>query len=103
MKIFISIKKKWLQHRVYKYTLKYQNALSKSEVLSKLSEYYNSAAQDSAKIHAKDYASKESIEFREASANYSLKSSYQKNLSDMYLNKKLDLEEELQYLTYRKT
>ena len=30
MKIFISIKKKWLQHRVYKYTLKYEDAISKS-------------------------------------------------------------------------
>ena len=31
MKFFFKIKKKWLQHRVYKYTLKYEGSMSKSK------------------------------------------------------------------------
>lgn len=99
MKIFISIKKKCLQHRVYKYTLKYQNALSKSEALSKISEDYYYAAKDYESTYGH---SEESLKFRRTSNNYILQSSYQKNLSDIYLNKKLDLEEKLSFLTYRK-
>ncbi len=101
MKILISIKKKWLNHRVYEYTLKSENALSKSEALSKMAETYNLAAEESdRKLHK--YSNK-SITLHKEATNYMLQSSYQKNLSDMYLNKKLDLEEELQNLTYRKT
>ena len=100
MKIFISIKKKWLQHRVYKYTLKYQNALSKSEYLSKLSDDYYSAAKYADKMFGME--TNKSIELHKTSNHYSLESSYKKNLSDMYLNKKLDLEEELNFLTYQK-
>lgn len=100
MKIFISIKKKWLQHRVYKYTLKYQNALSKSESLSKLSDDYYSAAKYSDETFGTNAS--RSIDLHKTSNHYSLESSYQKNLSDMYLNKKLDLEEELHFSTYQK-
>ncbi len=100
MKIFISIKKKWLQHRVYKYTLKYQDTLSKSDYFSKMSTTYNSAAEHADRTYGRDY--NECRNLHKMAADYSLKSSYQKNLSEMYLNKKLDLEEELNSLSYRK-
>lgn len=100
MKIFIGIKKKWLQHRVYTYTLKYQDALSKSNYHSKMSEKYESIAEHYKRNHGTYHS--EFLQNSEMAAEYSLKSSYQKNLSDMYLNKKLDLEERLQYLSYRK-
>lgn len=100
MKFFIGIKKKWLQHRVYKYTLKYQDALSKSDSLFKMSENYNSIAE----YYKNRYGvyRSEFLKNYEMATDYILKSSHQKNLSDIYLSKKLDLEEELQSLTYRK-
>lgn len=100
MKIFIGIKKKWLQNRVYKYTLKYQDALSNSVSLSEMSKKYNLAAEYADKVYGCDYH--KCLELHETAIDYISKSSYQKNLSDMYLNKKLDLENELQALTYRK-
>ena len=96
MKIFISIKKKWLQHRVYKYTLKYQDSLSKSDSLFQLSNSYDNVAH-----YCEDYDYY--LDNCELCQKYKFKSEHYKHLSEIYLSKKLDLEEELQYLTYRKT
>lgn len=96
MKIFISIKKKWLQNKVYKYTLQYQDALAKSICYSKKSEDYESAAKHSDRRYGSCHP--DSIELHEQAADYALKSSYQKNLSDIYLSKKLHLEEEISRL-----
>lgn len=100
MKIFISIKKKWLQHRVYKYTLKYQDSLSKSDSLFQLSNSYDNAAyccKDAFGSNSHYY-----LDNCELCQKYKFKSEHYKHLSEIYLSKKLDLEEELQYLTYHK-
>lgn len=96
MKIFISVKKRWLQNKVYKYTLQSQDALAKSIYYSKKSEDYDSAAKYSDKYYGSSYYG--SLDLHEEAADYSLKSSYQKNLSDSYLSKKLDLEKEISEL-----
>ena len=100
MKIFISIKKKWLQHRVYKYTLKYLDSLSKSDSKFKLSKSYSEAANNRKKLF--DAYDEDVIYYCKLCQKYQFKSEHYKHLSEIYLSKKLDLEEELQYLTYRK-
>lgn len=101
MKIFISIKKKWLQHRVYKYTLKYHDALSKSDSQFQLSNNYNSSAEYYKK---RDFSNdiKNYINACKLCQKYKVKGEYYKHLADIYLDKKLDLEEELQCLRYPK-
>ena len=100
MKIFISIKQKWLQHRVYKYTLKYQDYLSKSDSKSELSKSYREAANDKKELFGA--SDNDFIYYCKLCQKYQVKSAHYEHLAEIYLSKKFDLEEELQYLTYRK-
>ena len=65
-----------------------------------MSIQYNLSAERADLRYGSDY--QKCLELHTTANDYILKSSYQKNLSEIYLSKKLDLEEELQYLTYRK-
>lgn len=93
MKLFNSIRKKWLQHRVYKYSLKSQDALSKSEHFLNLSKQYKSIAQGKCKM----FSSSNELQERDLklSSKYAIKSDHLKHLSDFYLNKQLLLEKQL--------
>lgn len=89
MKILKILRKKWLTHRVYKYTLKYSDALSKSEYYNELSKRYSDAAlmySEHGSIVLSNY---------QHSQEYQLKSKHFKTLADIYLSKKNDLEKEL--------
>lgn len=97
--IFISIKRKWLLFKVYKYTLKYKDALSKSDCYSKTATSFHSMVLHYERIeHFNDKFHKAVQNYRK----YKMKSEHFKNTSDIYLSKKLDAEEELQYLNYKK-
>ena len=100
MKILRILRKKWLCHRVYKYTLKYNDSLSKSDHYHGLSKSYNQAALDIESIYGARYH--ECLEYCKLCQEYKFKGDHYKHLADIYLSKKLDLEEELQYLNYRK-
>lgn len=100
MKFFISIKKKYLQHRVYKYTLKYHDALSKSNSELQLSNNYNEAARYCEKVYGA--GSEFYIKKCQLCQEHKVDSEHYKHLADIYLDKKLDLEEELQFLCYPK-
>lgn len=99
MKIFKVIRKVWLQHRVSKYTLKYEDFSSKSERFRHLAENYQTQVSDLRIVSSEAY--REKIEkYNLESTKYFNKSDHYEHLANMYLDKKLDLEEELQY--YRK-
>lgn len=101
MKIFISIKKKWLQYRVYKYTLKYSNALSKSNYYLELSKNHNNQSASILREFG-IYGRKEALKEKNLSTKYMLESEKFSNRSNIYLDKKLDLEEQLSFLNYPK-
>ena len=93
MKLFDSIRKKWLQHRIYKYSLKSQDALSKSKHFLNLSKRYEAIAQGKCKMFGSgDDSQKRDIKL---SSKYAIKSDHYKHLSDFYLNKQLLLEKPL--------
>lgn len=91
MKILKKIKKKWLQHRVYKYTLKYNDSLSKQKSFDELSSNYNQVAK------AWGPNTENFIKNCKLCHKYKVKGDHYENLADIYLSKKLDLEKELQY------
>ena len=96
MKIFTSIKKKWLQHRVYKYTLKYDDSKSKSNYHFNLAHSYYEIALSNSSFRPL---------FEENIKNYhaeTLKGEHYNNIASIYSDKKLDLEEELQFLKFPK-
>ncbi len=97
MKIFKVIWKAWLQHRVYKYTLKHEDFSSKAERFRHLAEGYESIANDYVE---KNYCSDNYERCTHSATKYFNKGDHYEHLANMYLNKKLDLEEKLQY--YRK-
>ena len=95
MKILKILRKKWLSHRVYKYTLKYDNSLSERDYYYELSKnYYRSALYIEKEFNIAD---SNQIEYFKLSQEYKLKGDQLKNLANIYLSKKLNLEEELQY------
>ena len=78
----------WLQHRVYKYSLKAQDSLSKSEQYLQMSQ------------SLKDPYS--TIDNLKLVAKYAIKGEHYKHLADIYQDKKIDLEEKLCNFTYRR-
>lgn len=90
MKIIKSIRKMWLQHRVYKYSLKAQDSLSKSEQYLKLS------------LSLMDLHPHPDIDDLKLIEKYTIKSGHYKRLADIYQDKKTDLEEKLCNFTYRR-
>lgn len=95
MKIFKVIWKAWLQHRVYKYTLKYEDFSSKSNRFRRLARNYQAQSDD-----AIDDVGEDSKHYNLSATKYFNKSDHCAHLAKMYRNKKLDLEKELQ--CYRK-
>lgn len=97
MKILKILRKKWLRHRVYKYTLKYNDYLSKSDSNYELFKNYNVVVlYKKRNSDANDY-----LDYCKLCQEYKVKGDHYKHLADIYLSKKFDLEEELQYLNYR--
>ena len=93
MKILKILRKKWLTHRVYKYTLEYSNALSKSEYYNELSKrYFKAALIRTRKLGDDDLYV---LSNHKKSLEYQAQSNHFKILADMYLSKKNDLEKEL--------
>ena len=80
----------WLQHRVYKYSLKAQDSLSKSEQYLQLSQYL------------KDPTKSPEIDELKLAAKYTIKGEHYKHIADIYQDKKIDLEEKLCNFTYRR-
>ncbi len=99
MKIFKVIRKALLQYRVDTYTLKYEDFSSKSNRFRCLAEDYRTQASD-LRLERPAMYRKDIEEFNISSTKYFNKSDHCAHLAKMYLNKKLDLEEELRY--YRK-
>ncbi len=102
MKFFFKIKKKWLQHRVYKYTLKYEGSMSKSKYYADMSNRYNESAKDAASYYIKGKGLPNYVKASRLSLKSKLRSDKYKSLANIYLDKKIDLEEELQNLRYPK-
>ena len=98
MKILKILRKNWLIHRVYKYTLKYNNSLSKADYYCNLAKCYSDAALCEKRVYGSYSA--DYIKFSKSCQEFDFKGNRYKNLADIYLNKKIDLEEELGY--YRK-
>ena len=97
MKLFNSIRKKWLQHRISKYSLKSQDALSKSQYFLKLSKSHEALALNIERnfgIYRRD----EKMEHLQTASKYAFKSEHFKHLSDFYLNKQMILEKQLRSL-----
>jgi len=101
MKLLNSIRKKWLQHRVYKYLLKSQDALSKSEQLLELSKNYEALALEVEREFG-IYHRNEKIKHLHVSSKYALKSEHYEHLADIYSRKRVDLDTQLCNLSYRK-
>ena len=100
MNIFRVIRKALLQHRVYKYTLKYEDFSSKSERFHHLAECYEDQASKIPEYVYTDQNRKALEESMVAATQNFIESDHYKHLADIYLSKKLDLEEILQ--CYRK-
>ena len=94
MKIFISIKKKWLQHRVYKYTLKYEDAISKSNYHFNLANNCLIVAAYNKEVYG--VCSLEAVKKEQFEGNY------YEHLASRYLRKKVDLDKKLQSLNVPK-
>lgn len=94
MNLLNIIRKKWLQRRVYKYSLKSQDALSKSEYFLKLSKDYETLALDLEEDFGISGCN-EKMKHLCTSLEYAIKSDHFKHLSDIYLDKKLNLETKL--------
>lgn len=90
MKILKILRKKWLTHRVYKYTLKYSDALSKSKYHKELSEKYLESALWYEYVYFKGCY--HSLERYHNCQEHKVKSEHFKTLADIYLSKKNDLE-----------
>ena len=100
MKILKILRKKWSSHRVYKYTLKYSDALSKSKYHKELSEKYLELALQYE--HEFFKGCKLSLEPYHNCQEHKAQSEHFKTLSEIYLSKKNYLEKELQSLIYNK-
>lgn len=98
MKILKILRKKWLIHRVYKYTLKHNNSLSKADYYCDLAKCYSDAALNVKRIYGS--YNKNYINYSKSCQKLDFKGNRSKNLADIYLSKKIDLEKELGY--YRK-
>lgn len=101
MGIFVNFKKKRLLKKKYRYTLKSKDALSKSEHLIDLSDKYLDLV--SRCICNGPMIYRDDIEkFQKKSYKCKIKAEHHKNISEMYLDMKLDVETELNNLSYRK-
>ena len=80
MKILKILRKKWLSHRVYKYTLKYSDALSKSKYHKELSENYLESSSLLFKFSA------HSLELYNNCQEHKVQSEHFKTLADIYLS-----------------
>lgn len=84
MKIFDSIKKRWIQSKANKYALKRQEALSKSSCYQQLAnDHYNMYIFRKYSLLAKYYL--------QSANHYNILSKSEQNLADKYLNKLLAL------------
>ena len=90
MKILKNLRKKWLRHRVYKYTLKYNDSLSKSDYHYEISKSYNAAALNDKHLYGAN--DRDFLYNCKLCQEYKVKGDHYKNLADVYLSKKLDLE-----------
>lgn len=87
MKILKILRKKWLKHRVYKYTLKYNNYSNKSQYYHNLSDTYYTIASKCSIVNCSKYA-RLSDKFKFKGNKFSI-------IADTYLDKKQDLERNL--------
>lgn len=94
MKILKILRKKWLKHRVYKYTLKYNNYSNKSQYYHDLSDIYCTQASKHFITNYSKYA-RLSNKFKFKGNKFSI-------IADTYLDKKQDLERNLHNCTIYK-
>ena len=99
MNFFKSIKIMWLQHRVYKYTLKSNDYLSKSEAFEESIERYNF-------LFTKRYKyvgiCSDHEKYISNIRKFTIKSKKFYNRSKIFLDKKIDAEIALSNMQYRK-
>ena len=87
MRIFNSIKKMWLQSRVYRCRLKKEDASSDSEQLLKLAKYHENQSLQH------DYGCAD--EHAKLATKYGRKGEHYKHVAAIYLEKETDLMEKL--------
>lgn len=92
MKILKILRKKWLSHRVYNYTLKYNNYSNKSQYYNDLSDIYYTQAQAS-KCFISEWS-----EYARLSNKFQFKGNKFSIIADAYLDKKQVLERNLHNL-----
>ena len=92
MKILKILRKKWLSHRVYKYTLKYNNYSNKSQYYHDLSDIYYTQMQAS-KCFISEWS-----KYARLSNKFQFKGNKFSIIADAYLDKKQDLERNLHNL-----
>lgn len=93
MKILKILRKKWLSHRVYNYTLKYNNYSNKSQYYYDLSDHYYTQASFIDEILVSDR-----LKYARLSDKFRFKGNKFSIIADAYLDKKQDLERNLHNL-----